>query len=85
MAWLLILLAFAALAVAFKTTSVMLLTISLLAALVLMVIGVLKLLADRVDSRSRSESMMIDPVELHRLREQAEARRQSAAQSEGPL
>ena len=78
MSWLLILLAAAAFAVAFVTTSMALAIVCLLASLVLLVAGVMRLLAQRVDSRSRDESAMIDPAELRRLREQAEARRNAA-------
>lgn len=78
MHWLYLLLAIAALAVAFKTTSVALLVICLLAAFGLLLAWVMNLLAQRVDSRSRNEAMMIDPAELRRLREQAEARKLAA-------
>lgn len=80
MPWLYLLLALAAFAVAFKTTSVALLAICLLAALGLMLAWVLALLAQRVGSRSRDTALMIDPEELRRLRTQAEARRASGAQ-----
>ncbi len=75
MSWLLILLAAAAFAVAFFTTSMVLAIVCLLASLALLVAGAMGLLAQRVDSRSRDEASMIDPAELRRLREQAEARR----------
>ena len=79
MPWLYLLVALAALAVAFKTTSVALLMLCLLVAFGAMLAWVMGLLARRVGNRSRDETMMIDPVELHRLREQAEARRRAAA------
>jgi hypothetical protein len=75
MPWVFLLLAIAAFAVAFKTTSVALLTLCLLVALGLLLAWVLGLLAQRVGSRSRDEAMLLDPQELRRLREQAEARR----------
>lgn len=75
MSWLLILLAAVAFAAAFFTTSMALAMLCLLASLVLLVAGVMGLLAQRVDSRSRDESAMIDPAELRRLRDQAQARR----------
>lgn len=78
MPWLFLFLAVAALAVAFKTTSVALLMLCLLAAFVLILAWVLTLLGQRVDSRSRGEAMMLDPEELRRLREQAEARKVAA-------
>lgn len=79
MPWLYLLLAVAALAVAFKTTSVAVLSISLLAALVLTVAWLMGVLARRIEERSGSAAMIIDPVELQRLREQAEARRAAQA------
>ena len=77
MPWLYLLLALAAFAVAFKTTSVAVLVICLLLALGLLLAWVLALLAQRIGSRSRDTTMMIDAVELRRLREQAEVRRNS--------
>ena len=79
MPWLFLILAVVALAVAFKTTSMALLMVCLLAAFALIVAWVLTLLAQRVDSRSRNEAMMLDPEELRRLREQAEARKLAAS------
>jgi len=78
MHWLYLLLAFAALAVAFKTTSVGVLMVSLLVALGFFLAWVIKLLAARVDNQTRDSSMILDPAELHRLRQQAEARRAAA-------
>ncbi|PBJ84222.1 hypothetical protein CMZ84_07260 [Lysobacteraceae bacterium NML93-0399] len=75
MPWLFLLLALGAVVIAFTTTSVPVAAIALLLSLVFVVIGVLGLLAQRVGSQTRSEAMMVDPVELRRLREQAEARR----------
>ncbi|MDI9238061.1 hypothetical protein QLQ15_03960 [Lysobacter sp. LF1] len=78
MQWLYLLFALVALAVAFKTTSVAVLVICLLLSLGLFLAWVMKLLAQRVDSQSRDTSMILDPAELRRLREQAEARRAAA-------
>lgn len=75
MPWVFLLLALAAFAVAFKTTSVALLALCLVVALGLLLAWALGLLAQRVGSRSRDESMLLDPQELRRLREQAESRR----------
>ena len=83
MPWLLFVFAFAALAMAFSVTSVALLLVCLLVALVLALVGVMQLLARRVESRSGDIAMMVDPVELARMREQAEARRRAAATSPG--
>ena len=79
MPWVFLILAVAALAVAFKTTSVTVLMVCLLAAFVLILGWALALLGRRVESRSRDESMMLDPDELRRLREQADARRVAAS------
>jgi hypothetical protein len=84
MSWVFLLLAIAALAVAFKTTSVALAVLCLLAALGLLLAGTLGLLAQRVGSRSRDDTSMIDPQELRRLREQAEARRAAATPTDPP-
>lgn len=81
--WLYLLLAVAALAVAFKSTSVALALVCLLAALGLLLAWLLGWLAQRVGSRSRDAQMLLDPQELRRLREQAEARR-GATSSELP-
>ena len=84
MHWLLLLLAIGALAVALMTSSVGLAAACVLAALVLLVAWVLGWYSARVGSRSRDEISMIDPAELRRLRDQAEARRLAASQVEPP-
>ena len=80
MPWVFLLLALAAFAIAFKTSSLALAAACLLIALGLLVAWALGLLAQRVGSRSRDESMLLDPQELRRLREQAEARRAQSPQ-----
>lgn len=84
MPWLYFALALVALAVAFQTTSMALLVVCLLVGLALIIAGVVNLFARRLDHRSRDESLMLDPEELRRLREQAEARKVAAGQSESP-
>jgi hypothetical protein len=84
MPWLFLLLALAAFAVAFKTTSMALAVLCLLAALGLLLAWVLGLIAQRVGSQSRDDSQMVDPQELKRLREQAEARRAATATTIDP-
>ena len=84
MSWLYLLLAIAAFAVAFKTASTALMIIALLVGLVLLLAWLMGILAARLESRSGDASMIIDPVELHRLREQAEARRIAAANGAEP-
>lgn len=81
MPWLLFALALAALAGAFTTTSVALLVVCLFAALGLSLAAVMQLLARRIDGASGNAAMMVDPQELQRMREQAEARRLAAAQA----
>ena len=84
MPWLFLLVALAALAVAFQTSSVALVVVCLLVALLAMVAWVMGLFARRVGSRSRDESLMLNPDELRRMREQAEARRIAAQTAEPP-
>ena len=79
MHWLFLLLGFAAMVVAFKTTSSGLMAVCLIAALVLFVLWIAGLYSARMAGRSRDASMIIDPAELRRLREQAEARKAAAA------
>lgn len=79
MSWLYLLLAFAAFAVAFKTSSAALMVVALLAAFGLLLAWLMGVLAARLESRSGDPAMIVDPAELARLREQAEARRAAAA------
>ena len=87
MSWIFLLLAIAAFVVAFKTASVALAALCLLAALGLLLAWVLGLMAQRVGSRARDDSALLDPAELRRLREQADARRAAgdAAPPDGRL
>ena len=78
----LLLLAFGAFWAALTATSPVVTILALLAGLVLFLGFVLKLASDRIGSRSRDEALMLDPEELRRLREQAEARRLAAAQND---
>lgn len=75
MPWLFLLLGAGAFTVAFTTHSNALMIISLIAALVFVVLWLMTLLSQRIGNTARSDVMMIDPQELRRLREQAEARR----------
>ena len=75
MHWLFLLLALGALAVALKTSSLVLMAVCLLASLGLLIAWIMGWYAARVGSNARDESHMIDPVELRRLREIAEARK----------
>jgi len=78
MSWLYLLLSIAAFAVAFKTSSTALMAVALLTALGLLAAWLMGLLASRMERRSGDPSTLVDPVELHRLRERAEARRAAA-------
>ena len=84
MHWLYLLLALAAMVFAMKTTSTGLMLLGMLAALALLVLWLAGMYAARVAGRSRDVSAMIDPAELHRLREQAEARKAAARDQEPP-
>ncbi|MCR6686116.1 hypothetical protein [Pseudoxanthomonas sp.] len=79
MHWLCLLFAFGALLVAITTSQVWILALSLLAALGLFGAWALFWYQERMGGSQRDESAMIDPVELRRLRELAEARRREAA------
>jgi hypothetical protein len=74
MPWLFLLLAFATLVVAFRTTSLLLMALCLLLALVLLLAWVMGWYAQRLSQQGSSARPLIDPLELKRLREQAEAR-----------
>ena len=75
MHWLYLLFALVAMVFAMKTTSSGLMVLGMLASLVLLVLWLAGLYATRMAGRSRDVSAMIDPAELRRLREQAEARK----------
>jgi hypothetical protein len=75
MPWIYLLLALGALGLALVSKSTVLTVLALLVALALFVFWVLGLLASRLDATSRDVSIILDPKELQRLREQAEARR----------
>lgn len=77
MHWLFLLLALACFAIVFKTTSMGLAALCLLLALVFVLVWVMGLVNARIASRARDDMQMIDPAELRRLREQAQARKSS--------
>ena len=84
MHWLYLLLGLVALGVAIKTASSGVMALCLLVALVLFVLWLVGLYSARVAGRSRDVSAMIDPAELRRLREQAEARKAAAIPPDAP-
>lgn len=75
MYWLFLLIAIGALIGAFVSGPTWLMVLCLLVSLVLFVAWAMGLYAARIGSSSRDESHMIDPAELRRLREIAEARK----------
>lgn len=77
MHWLFLFLAVAAMALAFLTTSMAVLAGCLLAALVLFLVWVLGLYRARVVGSDRDATLMLDPAELRRLRELADARKKA--------
>ena len=81
MPWLFLLLAVAAFAVALNASSMVVVVLCLLVALGSVIAWVLGLLAQRMGNQARDDSMMLDPIELKRLREEAEARRAAAAEA----
>ena len=83
MPWLFFALAAGSMAVAITSTSTLLMVLCLLASAGLVIAATMILMAERVGSASRNEVMLIDPVELRRLREQAEARRAASQAGEG--
>ncbi|MEA9566457.1 hypothetical protein [Xanthomonas sp. WHRI 8932A] len=78
MHWLFLLMALGALVLAFTTPHVWLLVVSLLVALLLLLLWTRGWFAARMDDTRRDTSSMIDPAELRRLRELAEARKAAA-------
>ncbi|CAD0297952.1 hypothetical protein [Xanthomonas hortorum] len=78
MHWLFLLMALGALVLAFSTPHVWLLVVSLLVALLLLLLWTRGWFASRMDDTQRDTSSMIDPAELRRLREVAEARKAAA-------
>ncbi|MFC7522228.1 hypothetical protein ACFQS6_24240 [Xanthomonas populi] len=78
MHWLFLLMALGALVLAFSTPHVWLVVVSLLVALLLLLLWTRGWFASRMDDTQRDTSSMIDPAELRRLREIAEARKAAA-------
>ncbi|KRA55079.1 hypothetical protein ASD77_05945 [Pseudoxanthomonas sp. Root65] len=84
MHWLFLLMAIGCMFMAVRTTSMPLMVVLMLVSLGLFVAWILGRHARRLGETSRDPSMMIDPVELRRLRELAEARRQAPPPTEPP-
>ena len=79
MHWLFLLIGFAILVMSFLTTNTVVMVLCWLVALVLFGMWLAAMYSARVTSQERDVSMMIDPAELRRLREQAEARKAAAS------
>ncbi|WP_028919335.1 hypothetical protein [Pseudoxanthomonas suwonensis] len=79
MHWLYLLLAVGALLLAMNASHVWLVMLALLATLGFLALWARGWYLERIGESQRDESAMIDPVELRRLRELAEARRRAAA------
>jgi len=84
MHWLFLLMAVGSLVMAMRTTSMALMVVLMLAALGLFVAWIAGWYARRVGDSGGGPATMIDPAELRRLREVAEARRNAAPPSEPP-
>ena len=84
MHWLFLLLAIGAFVFGFFTTSTAILAGCLLAALAFFILWVMGMYQAHVADVGRDASLMIDPAELRRLREQAQARRAEEAQDDAP-
>lgn len=84
MHWLFLLMAAASLIMAVRTTSWALMVALMLASLALFVAWIVGWYGRRVGDSSRDQSAMIDPSELRRLREVAEARRNAAPSASEP-
>lgn len=76
MRWLWFLGTLACLAIAFRTHSLGLAALALLGALVTLLMGTLALVSRRIESRSRSDAAMLDPVAMRQMREHIERRKQ---------
>lgn len=84
MPWLLLLIAVALFLAALGASSMTMVVLCVLGSLGLSIVAVMSLLAQRVDNSARSETLLIDPQELRRLREQAEARRAAGEAAPAP-
>jgi hypothetical protein len=83
MPWLLLLFAVGLFMIALSASSMTAVILCVLGSLGLSIVAIMSLLAQRVDNSARSETMLIDPQELRRLRELAEAKRAEAAAAVG--
>jgi cell division protein FtsB len=85
MHWLFLLLALGCFALALKVPQMSLMLLALFGALVFLLAWVRGMYVARFGNLQRDISSVIDPTELRRLREQAQARRQLAEEDSDPL
>ena len=84
MRWLWFVLSMLCFAVAFRTHSMGLAAIMLLAALGFLLMGTLAMAAGRVESRARDASALLGPDEVRRLAEIERKKREAAAAASAP-
>lgn len=84
MHWLFLLLALGCFALALKVPQMSLMLLALLGALMFLLMWVRGLYVARFGTLQRDISSVIDPTELRRLRDQAQARRQLEEDSDTP-
>lgn len=75
MPWIFFAIAAGLLAIALTSTSMAVMMVCMLASLGLTLAAVMLLMAERVGNTARNEALLIDPQELRRMRDLAEARR----------
>lgn len=85
MRWLWFVAALLCFAVVFKTTSIGLAVVCLLAALAFILIGTVAVASSRIDSRSRDATGLLGPEELRRMREIEEKRIAGTAANSGAV
>lgn len=78
MRWLWFVLSLGCFAVAFRTHSMGLAVLCLIAALGFVLIGTLAVASSRIESRGRDASAMLGPEEMRRMREQIERRKRES-------
>lgn len=81
MPWIFFAIAAALLGISVTSTSIVVMVVCMLFSLGLTLAAVMLLMAERVGNTTRSEALLIDPQELRRMRELAEARRNAVQPS----
>lgn len=78
MRWLWFIVSLGCFAVAFRTHSMGLAVLCLVAALVFVLMGTLAVASSRIESRGRDETAMLGPEEMRHMREQIERRKRES-------